>query len=280
MIKIKNLTKKYGSKYALKNVSFNVLPGQITGFIGENGAGKSTTLNILLNITHPTSGSATIDNKLYKKYPLPIKKVGAVLDYKTGLAHLKAYDHLLSIAKIYGLDKSKVDSALEKVALTKEKNKRIGKFSLGMGQRLTIAQALLFDPEILILDEPFNGIDPRGIIMLKELLLKYKAEGKTVFLSSHQLSDVAQICDKVVVITEGKIVADDTVDNIVKNSKRKFSLAANEFENAYLDLIAESDESLGQTGASESSSQTNLTESPPNQDQTNSNNNPNQTDIL
>jgi ABC-2 type transport system ATP-binding protein len=218
MVEVRNLTKKYSQNYAINDISFICESGKITGFVGENGAGKSTTINILLNIVRQNSGAALIDGKQYKEYNTPAKKVGSALDYKVGLPNLTAKDYLLSIAKVYKIKKEKVIETLDSVGLGQAHNKKIKKFSLGMNQRLTIATAILTDPDTLILDEPFNGIDPKGIRWLKELLLDYKRQGKTVLLSSHQLADVAQICDKVVIISKGKIVKAGDVNTIISSS--------------------------------------------------------------
>jgi ABC-2 type transport system ATP-binding protein len=221
MIEIKNLTKKYRGKTAIDKISFNAKDGRITGFVGENGAGKSTTLNILMNIVHQNSGAALIDGKQYRQYKVPPHKAGCVLDYKVGLPNLRAIDFLKSVAMVYKIKKSKIRQVLREAGIEEAAKKPIRAFSLGMNQRLTIALALMFDPEMLILDEPFNGIDPKGIIWLKELFLRYKQQGKSVLLSSHQLSDVAQICDEVVLISHGKIVAQGTVESIIGKSNTR-----------------------------------------------------------
>lgn len=214
MITIKNLVKRHGSQTVLSDISFEAKPGRVTGFLGPNGAGKSSTLRILLGLDHATSGIAHIKGKAFSKLKNPLSTIGAVLDgfgahpMRTGRAHLRW------VARAAGLPNSRVEEVLEIVGLSNAASKRVGQYSLGMGKRLGIAAALLGDPELLVLDEPVNGLDPEGIRWIRTFLRKRAATGKTVLLSSHLMGELAETVDDIVIINHGKIVANGTLKEV------------------------------------------------------------------
>jgi len=209
------LSKRYGEKLAVDNISFGVEAGKITGFLGPNGAGKSTTMRLLLGLDKPTHGQALINGKPYAKLERPLATVGALLEARAIHTGRSARNHLLSIAATSGIGAGRVDQVLDMVGLADVANKRAGNFSLGMGQRLGIASALLADPEILILDEPINGLDPDGIRWIRTLLKSLAAEGRTVFLSSHLMSEMSVTADHVIVIGRGKLLRDESMANFL-----------------------------------------------------------------
>ncbi len=204
-ISVRHLTKRFGSVHAVEDLSFNVAPGHVTGFLGPNGAGKTTTLRAVLGLVRPTSGEALIDGRRYDQLAQPRRVVGAVLEStgahpgRTARAHL----HVLATATAVPLDR--VDEVLKLVGLTRDAERHVGGYSLGMRQRLGLAGALLGDPEVLLLDEPANGLDPEGIAWLRGLLRGFAASGRTVLISSHLLSEVAQTVDQVVIISDGRL---------------------------------------------------------------------------
>ncbi len=195
MINVTNLTKAYGDTLAVDSLTFTVRPGIITGFLGPNGAGKSTTMRMILGLDAPTSGTATIAGKPLAEHDMPLRRIGALLN--AGAAHPKrsAYDHLRALAVTNSISTARVEHVLEMVGLAEVGKRRSGGFSLGMGQRLGIAAALLGDPEIVMLDEPVNGLDPEGILWIRQLLQELAAEGRTVFVSSHLMSEMELITD-------------------------------------------------------------------------------------
>lgn len=207
-IEVQGLSKKYGDTFAVNNVSFRVEPGQITGFLGPNGAGKSTTMRAIVGLDRPTSGRALINGKRYAEHPAPLHRVGALLDAKAAHPARTAANYLVSIAATHHIPRSRVDEVLDATGLTTVADKKVGGFSLGMGQRLGIAAALLGNPETLILDEPVNGLDPEGVTWVRNLLGRLASEGRTVFLSSHLLTELALIADHVIIIGRGQIIAD------------------------------------------------------------------------
>lgn len=215
-IEVSNLTKRYGSTYAVKDASFQVQPGQVTGFLGPNGAGKSTTMRAIVGLDHPTSGSVTIGGRTYAKLRAPLREVGALLDAKSAHKSRTARNHLRTVAATCGISRRRVDEVLDLAGLTSVANKRLGGFSLGMGQRLGLAVALLGDPHTLILDEPVNGLDPDGVTWIRHLLRELADEGRTVFLSSHLLGEMSLIADHIVVIGKGEILADAPVSEFVQ----------------------------------------------------------------
>jgi ABC-2 type transport system ATP-binding protein len=219
MIQAKALTKRYGTKLAVDHADFTVAPGKVTGFLGPNGAGKSTTMRMILGLDRPSSGAVTVNGAPYERLAAPLREVGALLDAKAVHGGRNAYNHLLVLAKANGLPRSRVDTVIDLVGLRTVARKRAGGFSLGMGQRLGIAAALLGDPGIVMFDEPANGLDPEGILWIRNLMKALAAEGRTVFVSSHLMSEMALTADHLVVIGLGRILADEpTTAFIAKNS--------------------------------------------------------------
>jgi ABC-2 type transport system ATP-binding protein len=219
-IEVRDLTKRYGKTVAVDHLSFDVHPGRVTGFLGPNGAGKSTTLRMVLAIDEPTSGSATINGRPFGTHHKPMSEVGALLDAKAFHPGRSARNHLRCLALANGIDQRRVDDVLDLVGLTSVASKRAGGFSLGMGQRLGIAAALLGDPEILILDEPINGLDPDGILWIRNLLRSLAAEGRTVLVSSHLMSEMALTAEHLIVIGHGRLLADQSVEAFVAASSQ------------------------------------------------------------
>lgn len=218
MIEIKNLTKTFKNKKAVDNLSLIIRPGVVTGFLGPNGAGKSTTMKMMLALTKPTQGAITIDGENYKDLKDPIAKIGALIDGNAVNPKLTAKQHLELIATVSGISMKRVETMLEKTGLEKVKNKQIGEFSLGMKQRLGIAVALIGDPETVILDEPFNGLDVDGIHWLRELTRDLAEQGKAVLISSHLMSEIQAIAQRIVVLAQGKLIADMTVEEMSEKS--------------------------------------------------------------
>ncbi|GAA3232045.1 ABC transporter ATP-binding protein [Oerskovia jenensis] len=215
MIEARGLTKRYGPKTAVDGISFTVQPGQVTGFLGPNGAGKSTTMRMIMGLDRPTAGSVTVNGKPYVAHRSPLTEVGALLDAKAVHTGRSAYNHLLAMAATHNIPKTRVQEVIEMTGLQSVAKKRVGGFSLGMGQRLGIASALLGDPKTLILDEPVNGLDPEGVLWVRNLARYLASEGRTVFLSSHLMSEVALTADHIIVIGKGRIIADAPVKDIV-----------------------------------------------------------------
>jgi ABC-2 type transport system ATP-binding protein len=219
MIEARGLTKRYGDKLAVDDLSFTVEPGRITGFLGPNGAGKTTTMRLILGLDQPTRGSVTIGGKDFRHLSHPMREVGALLDAKAVHGGRSAYNHLLCLAQTNSLPRRRVGEVLELVGLSEVAGKRSKGFSLGMGQRLGIAAALLGDPAILMFDEPVNGLDPEGILWIRNLMKALAAEGRTVFVSSHLMSEMENTADHLLVIGRGRLIADCTVaEFIARNS--------------------------------------------------------------
>ena len=219
MIEAMSLTKRYGDKVAVDDLSFSVEPGKITGFLGPNGAGKTTTMRLILGLDHPTKGTVTVHGKNFRDLAQPMREVGALLDAKAVHGGRSAYNHLLCLAQTNNLPARRVGEVLELVGLNEVARKRSGGFSLGMGQRLGIAGALLGDPAILMFDEPVNGLDPEGILWIRNLMKALAAEGRTIFVSSHLMSEMENTADHLLVIGRGKLIADCTVaEFIARNS--------------------------------------------------------------
>ncbi|TDD14874.1 ABC transporter ATP-binding protein [Nonomuraea diastatica] len=216
MIEITDLTKRYGNKTAVDGLSFNVHPGRVTGFLGPNGAGKSTTMRAILGLDRPHAGSVTVNGRAYVGLPRPMREVGALLDARAVHPRRTARNHLLCIAQTNGIPAKRVDEVLQVVGLESVARKRAGGFSLGMGQRLGIAVALLGDPKVLLFDEPVNGLDPEGIKWIRELMRGLAAEGRTVLVSSHLMSEMAQTADHLVVIGKGKLIADIGISEFIR----------------------------------------------------------------
>ncbi len=215
MIEAHGLTKRYGSRTAVDGVSFSIQPGIVTGFLGPNGAGKSTTMRLMLGLDRPTAGTVTIAGRPYAEHPAPLAVAGALLDAKGVHPGRTARSHLRALAATHGIPNPRVEEVLALAGLTEVANKRVGGFSLGMGQRLGIAAALLGDPRVLILDEPVNGLDPDGVLWVRTFLRELAREGRTVLLSSHLMSEMAQTADHVIVLGRGRIVADAPIAELV-----------------------------------------------------------------
>lgn len=218
MIKVSHLTKSYGNSVAVDNLDFEVKPGIVTGFLGPNGAGKSTTMRMIVGLDRPTQGSALIDGKHYAEYKRPLEKVGTLLDAKWMHPSRSAANHLRWMAAANGISKKRVDEVLGIVGLSDVAGRKAGGYSLGMGQRLGLAAALLGDPEVLILDEPVNGLDPEGIRWVRQFVRALAAEGRTVLVSSHLLSEMAQTADHLIVIGRGKLIANTSTRDFIKSA--------------------------------------------------------------
>lgn len=220
MITVDHVTKRYGDRVAVDDLSFQVKPGTVTGFLGPNGAGKSTTMRVILGLDAPTSGTSTVNGRSYRDLPAPLREIGAMLEARAVHTGRSAYNHLLAMAQTHGIGRRRVAEVIDLVGLSEVAHQRAGGFSLGMGQRLGIAAALLGDPSTVILDEPANGLDPEGILWIRNLLKRLAAEGKTVFLSSHLMSEMAQTAEHLVVVGRGRLIADTTVAEIVEQASR------------------------------------------------------------
>jgi ABC-2 type transport system ATP-binding protein len=218
VIQVRNLTKHFGPNIAVDNLSFEVQAGRVTGFLGPNGAGKTTTLRMILGLMHPEKGTATVDGVTYQGLRAPMREVGAVLDAKAYQPGRKARDHLLALAQASRIPVKRVDEVLGFVGLSDVANRRAGNFSLGMAQRLGIAGALLGDPPVLIFDEPVNGLDPEGIVWIRTLMQGLAAQGRTVFVSSHLMSEMALTASHVIVIGRGHMIADSEVEDLIKRN--------------------------------------------------------------
>jgi ABC-2 type transport system ATP-binding protein len=220
MIETRQLTKRYGDKLAVDGLTFTVRPGVVTGFLGPNGAGKSTTMRMILGLDAPTSGSVLVNGKPYRDHAAPLREVGALLEARAVHPGRSAYNHLLALAATSGIRRSRVDEVIEAVGLSGAARQRAGKFSLGMGQRLGIATALLGDPRTVILDEPLNGLDTEGIRWVRALLQSLAAEGRTVFVSSHLMNEMALTAQHLVVIGKGRLIADTGMAEFVRTRSR------------------------------------------------------------
>ena len=218
MIEARGLTKDYGEKRAVDDLGFSVKPGVVTGFLGPNGSGKSTTMRLILGLDAPTGGDVTVNGKHYRDHRAPLHEVGALLEARSVHTGRTAYYHLLALAQTHGIGRRRVEELIDLVGLHDVARKRAGKFSLGMGQRLGIATALLGDPHTLILDEPVNGLDPEGIHWMRNLLKSLAAEGRAIFVSSHLMSEMAVTADHLIVIGRGRLIADTSVEEFVRRA--------------------------------------------------------------
>ncbi|MGW2644159.1 ATP-binding cassette domain-containing protein [Streptomyces sp. NPDC001393] len=218
MIEAQQLTKRYGEKTAVDGLDFTVKPGTVTGFLGPNGAGKSTTMRMIVGLDAPTSGSVTVNGHRYARHQAPLQEVGALLEAKSIHPGRSAYNHLRALALTHGIPRRRVDEVVELAGLGSVAKKRAGAFSLGMGQRLGIAAALLGDPQTVMLDEPVNGLDPEGVLWIRNLLTSLAAEGRTVFVSSHLMSEVALVADHLIIVGRGRLLADTTVRDLVREA--------------------------------------------------------------
>jgi ABC-2 type transport system ATP-binding protein len=215
MIEVKNLGKRYGDKVAVDGLDFVVQPGIVTGFLGPNGAGKSTTMRMIAGLDEPTSGRVLVNGRDYRAVPAPMAELGILLEARSVHTGRSARNHLLALAQTNGVSQRRVDEVIDMVGLGEVARKRVGGFSLGMGQRLGIASAMLGDPRVVVLDEPVNGLDPEGVLWIRNLLKGLAAEGRTVFVSSHLMSEMALTATRLVVIGRGRLIADTTVDEFV-----------------------------------------------------------------
>ncbi|MEU8700216.1 ABC transporter ATP-binding protein [Streptomyces sp. NPDC048680] len=215
MIRAYELTKRYGDTTVVQDLDFTVRPGTVTGFLGPNGAGKSTTMRMLLGLDAPTRGRSTIGGRSYATHSAPLTEVGALLEARSVHPGRTAFHHLMSLAHTHGIPRSRVEHVLDLAGLTPVAGKRVKGFSLGMGQRLGIAAALLGDPAVLILDEPVNGLDPEGVLWMRNLLRSLAAQGRTVLVSSHLMSETALTADHLVIIGRGRLLADTTVADLI-----------------------------------------------------------------
>ena len=218
MIQAKALSKRYGDKLAVDSLTFTVQPGKVTGFLGPNGAGKSTTMRMIMGLDAPSGGSVTVNGKAYSDLSRPMAEVGALLEARAVHTSRSAYNHLRALAATGGIPDRRVNEVVEMVGLREVAKKRAGGFSLGMGQRLGIASALLGDPATVVLDEPVNGLDPEGIRWVRDLLRSLAAEGRTVFLSSHLMSEMAVTADHVIVVGQGRLIADMPIGDLIASA--------------------------------------------------------------
>ncbi|MER8070216.1 ABC transporter ATP-binding protein [Streptomyces sp. NPDC094034] len=223
MIEAVGLTKRYGAKTAVYNLSFQVRPGHVTGFLGPNGSGKSTTMRMILGLDRPTAGQVRIGGHPFRQLPNAPRQVGALLDAKAVHGGRSARNHLLSLAQLSGIPAARVDEVLGVVGLQGVAKKRSKGFSLGMGQRLGIAAALLGDPQVLLFDEPVNGLDPEGILWVRNLMKQLASEGRTVFVSSHLMSEMAVTADHLIVIGRGQLLADMTIKDFISANSADFA---------------------------------------------------------
>jgi ABC-2 type transport system ATP-binding protein len=238
VIRAEGLTKRYGSTVAVDHLDFEVQPGVVTGFLGPNGAGKTTTMRLILGLDSPTSGQVTVNGRFYGDVPYPLHEVGALLDAKALHPSRSAYNHLLALAKSSRISRARVDVVLDLVGLSDVAGRPAGKFSLGMGQRLGIAAALLGDPPILMFDEPVNGLDPEGILWIRTLLKSLATEGRTIFLSSHLMSEMAQTADQLIVVGRGRLIVADSVANVIGSGQGTVRVETSRLDDLYQILAA------------------------------------------
>jgi ABC-2 type transport system ATP-binding protein len=215
VIEARGLTKDYGDKRAVDGLTFSVRPGIVTGFLGPNGSGKSTTMRLILGLDAPTDGEVIVNGKRYRDHEAPLHEVGALLEARSVHTGRSAYNHLLALARTHGIPRSRVEELIDLVGLRDVARQRVGKFSLGMGQRLGIAAAMLGDPSTVMLDEPVNGLDPEGIHWMRSLLKGLAAEGRTVFVSSHLMSEMSLTADHLIVIGRGRKIADTSTSEFL-----------------------------------------------------------------
>lgn len=218
MIEVRNLSKRYGDKVAVDGLDFTVRPGVVTGFLGPNGAGKSTTMRLIAGLDEPTKGQVRVNGRDYRSADAPMAELGLLLEAKAVHTGRSARNHLLALAQTNGIRRRRVEEVIDMVGLREVAAKRVGGFSLGMGQRLGVAQALLGDPQVVVLDEPVNGLDPEGVLWIRNLLKGLAAQGRTVFVSSHLMSEMAQTADRLIVVGRGRLIADTTVEEFVSRA--------------------------------------------------------------
>ncbi|MFD5522185.1 ABC transporter ATP-binding protein [Streptomyces sp. NPDC127066] len=238
MIEAQQLTKRYGEKTAVDRLDFVVKPGTVTGFLGPNGAGKSTTMRMIVGLDAPSGGSVTVNGKHYAQHSAPLQEVGALLEAKSIHPGRSAFDHLMAQAYTHGIPRRRVEEVIELTGLQSVAKKRAGAFSLGMGQRLGIAAALLGDPATIMLDEPVNGLDPEGVLWIRNLLTGLAADGRTVFVSSHLMSEMALVADHLIVVGRGRLLADTTVRELVQQAGGDTVTVASDQTSRLRDVLA------------------------------------------
>jgi ABC-2 type transport system ATP-binding protein len=250
MIEVTSITKRYGDKTAVSDLSFKVEPGVVTGFLGPNGSGKSTTMRLILGLDAPDSGRTVVNGKRYRDHVAPLHEVGALLEARSVHTGRSAYNHLLAMAQTHGIGRGRVNELIELVGLREVAHKRAGGFSLGMGQRLGIASALLGDPHTVMLDEPVNGLDPEGIQWVRKLLRQLASEGRTVFVSSHLMSEMALTAEHLIVIGRGRLIADMSVDAFVHGASKHSVRVRSPHLERLVDLVASPDVNVDPVEAS------------------------------
>ncbi|MFW5420906.1 ABC transporter ATP-binding protein [Nocardiopsis sp. CNT-189] len=250
MIEVRELTKTYADDVGIKGVSFSVRPGEVTGFLGPNGAGKSTTMRLILGLGRASSGTATVNGRPYTGHPAPLREAGGMLDASAFHPGRKAIDHLRLLARTHGIPRSRAAAVLEEVGLESAAHRRPGGFSLGMRQRFGLAAALLGDPGVLILDEPFNGLDPEGARWMRRMLRRFAEQGRTVLLSSHLLSEMEDLADRVVLIARGRILAETTTQEFIESAggRNAARVVASDAE-ALCEVVERSGGTCARTGA-------------------------------
>jgi ABC-2 type transport system ATP-binding protein len=241
LIEARGLTKDYGDKRAVDGLTFTVQPGVVTGFLGPNGSGKSTTMRLILGLDSPTAGDVTVNGKHYRDHAGPLHEVGALLEARSVHTGRSAFNHLLALAQTHGISRRRVEELIDLVGLREVAKKRAGEFSLGMGQRLGIAAALLGDPRTVMLDEPVNGLDPEGIHWIRHLLKDLASEGRTVFVSSHLMSEMALTADHLIVVGRGRVIADTTTAEFLQQASGNVVLVRSPQAGELRDQIAGAD---------------------------------------
>ncbi|MER6430176.1 ATP-binding cassette domain-containing protein [Streptomyces sp900105245] len=249
MIELEGLTKRYGDKVAVDRLTFAVRPGIVTGFLGPNGAGKSTTMRMILGLDHPTAGDVRIDGRHYDRLKDPLTSIGALLDAKAVHGGRSAFNHLLCLAQSNGIPARRVAEVLDTVGLTAVARRKAKGFSLGMGQRLGIAAALLGDPRILMFDEPVNGLDPEGIHWIRTLMKSLAAQGRTVFVSSHLMSEMALTAEHLVVIGQGRLLADTSMADFIRQNSRSYVRIRTPQRERLLDVLHQAGITVVESGA-------------------------------
>jgi ABC-2 type transport system ATP-binding protein len=238
MIEVTDLTKRYGSTVAVRDLTFTVRPGIVTGFLGPNGAGKSTTMRLILGLDAPDSGQALVNGKPYREHAAPMAEAGALLEARSVHPGRSAYNHLLALGQTHGVGRTRVRELIEMVGLASVARKRVGTFSLGMNQRLGIASALLCDPRTMMFDEPVNGLDVEGIKWVRDLLKQLAAEGRTVLVSSHLMSEMAQTAEHLIVVGRGQLLADMTLEEFVRSASKQSVLVRSPQSDKLADVLA------------------------------------------
>jgi ABC-2 type transport system ATP-binding protein len=251
MIEVQGLTKRYGDKVAVRDLTFTVRPGVVTGFLGPNGAGKSTTMRMIAGLDAPSAGSVSVNGRHYRDALAPMAELGVLLEARAVHTSRSAFHHLLALAQTNGVPRSRVDELIDLVGLSDVARKRVGGFSLGMGQRLGVASALLGDPQTVILDEPVNGLDPEGILWVRNLLKALAAEGRTVFVSSHLMSEMAVTAEHLIVVGRGQLMADTTVADFVAQASGTVVLVRSPQASELRDLLVGPDVTIKSAVAGE-----------------------------